>query len=144
MSIELTTASAALVLVFALVGVFSQGFIPRFATRFLARAFPKSDPRREEMLAELYGVPQKERLVWVFEQLERVVMEAIPARITEGQGVTSWVLSVDGKTFRLTASRPLTSRNASVPGAAPERLNAGPDKDDEQTTAASALRPIVW
>lgn len=57
------------------------GFLPGVFTRLLARAYPKGDPRRAEMIAELYAVPRGERPMWVGEQFERVLFEAVPARL---------------------------------------------------------------
>jgi hypothetical protein len=57
------------------------GFAPVIVAKVLATAFPKSDPRRAEMLAEIYKVPYKNRVTWLFEQSARVVTEAVPARI---------------------------------------------------------------
>jgi hypothetical protein len=40
-------------------------------------AYQRNDPRRMELLAELYAVPKLERLFWVFEQLEVALLEVL-------------------------------------------------------------------
>jgi hypothetical protein len=67
------------VIVFAVI----FGLTPGFANRVLARAYPKEDPRRAEMIAELYSIPWVERWNWVFQNIERVIHEALPARVAE-------------------------------------------------------------
>jgi hypothetical protein len=111
MNIDITTTSAGGVLLVVLLTAALFGFLPRLATRLMSRAFPKSDPRRDEMLAELHGVPHFERLVWVAEQFERVLLEAIPARVAQSKKRREiWTVHVDGKEFRLSASRRRTLR----------------------------------
>lgn len=56
------------------------GVFPGLILRVIARAWPKNDPRRKEMIGELYGVPWAERPLWVGEQIERMFTEGLPAR----------------------------------------------------------------
>jgi hypothetical protein len=56
------------------------GFMPGILNRAFARLYPLSDPRRAEMIAELYAVPLWEQPWWVFRQAERAVFEGISAR----------------------------------------------------------------
>jgi hypothetical protein len=58
------------------------GFAPGILLRLIALAFHRDDPRRSELLAELYRVPRWERPVWVAEQLERALSEGLWERIT--------------------------------------------------------------
>lgn len=57
------------------------GFAPGAALRVIVLAFPRSDPRRRELLAELYAVPRVERPFWVFEQLEVALFEGLCVRL---------------------------------------------------------------
>lgn len=66
----------------ALLGVVTVfGFVPGAALRFIVLAFPRSDPRRRELLAELRAVPRAERPVWVAEQLEVALAEGVAGRL---------------------------------------------------------------
>jgi hypothetical protein len=58
------------------------GFAPGFCLRLLVRAYPRSDPRRTELIAELYTVPRIERPLWVAEQLETALFEGLPRRLS--------------------------------------------------------------
>jgi hypothetical protein len=58
------------------------GFAPGFCLRLLVRAYPRSDPRRTELIAELYTVPRVERPLWVAEQLETALFEGLPHRLS--------------------------------------------------------------
>jgi uncharacterized membrane protein len=57
------------------------GFAPGAALRLIVLAFPRSDPRRRELLAELRAVPRLERPVWVAEQLEVALAEGVAGRL---------------------------------------------------------------
>ena len=57
------------------------GFAPRFVLRFIVLAFHRDDPRRRELLAEIHHVPRLERPVFVFEQLERALVEGLVERL---------------------------------------------------------------
>lgn len=59
------------------------GFAPGFVLRLLVRIYPKDDPRRTELLADLYMLGRVERLMFVAEQLETVLFEGLPHRIRE-------------------------------------------------------------
>ena len=61
------------------VGVF--GFAPGAALRLILLAFPRSDSRRRELLADLYAVPRWERPLWVAEQLEVAIAEGLAGRV---------------------------------------------------------------
>jgi hypothetical protein len=56
------------------------GFAPGAILRIAVMMFPGDDPRRKELLAELYAVPRWERPVWVAEQLEVTSFEGIAER----------------------------------------------------------------
>ena len=64
-----------------LVVVVVFGFAPGAALRLIVLAFPRSDPRRRELLAELRVVPRLERPVWVAEQLEVALAEGVAGRL---------------------------------------------------------------
>lgn len=61
-------------LVIALLGF---GFLPGFILNLIVRVYDRDDPRRQELLAELYVVPRRERPFWVVEQFEVATREAI-------------------------------------------------------------------
>ncbi|MEV7691840.1 hypothetical protein AB0N73_00745 [Microbacterium sp. NPDC089189] len=61
-------------------GMIAFGFVPTVAAKFISLAFRKSDPRRQELVAEVRGVPRWERPIWVGEQIGRIFTEAIPDR----------------------------------------------------------------
>jgi hypothetical protein len=53
------------------------GFAPGFCLRLIVLAYPRSDPRRDELIAELYAVPRLQRPLWVAEQLEVALFEGL-------------------------------------------------------------------
>jgi hypothetical protein len=57
------------------------GLYPGAVLRLIVLAYPRDDPRRRELLAELYGVPRLERPYWVMEQLEVALFEGLGERI---------------------------------------------------------------
>lgn len=59
------------------------GFAPGFVLRLLVRIYPKEDPRRTELISELYGLGHVKRLLFVAEQLETVLFEGAPHRLKE-------------------------------------------------------------
>ena len=58
------------------------GFAPGFCLRLIVLAYPRSDPRRTELMAELYAVPRIERPLWVAEQVEVALFEGLPHRFS--------------------------------------------------------------
>ncbi|MGH3911892.1 MAG: hypothetical protein ACRDTC_00555 [Pseudonocardiaceae bacterium] len=56
------------------------GFAPGFCLRLIVLAYPRNDPRRTELLAELYAVPHLQRPLWVAEQLEVALFEGLVHR----------------------------------------------------------------
>jgi hypothetical protein len=60
------------------------GFAPGFCLRLIVRAYPRSDPRRAELMAELYAVPRIQRPLWVAEQLEVALFEGLGHRASAG------------------------------------------------------------
>jgi Uncharacterized protein conserved in bacteria (DUF2314) len=64
-----------------LISLLVFGFAPGAVLRLIVLAFRRDDPRRREMLAELYRVPRLERPYWVFEQLEVALFEGIWERL---------------------------------------------------------------
>ena len=41
------------------------GFAPGFCLRLIVLAYPRGDPRRDELIAELHAVPRVQRPLWV-------------------------------------------------------------------------------
>ncbi len=64
-----------------LVALLVFGFAPGALLRLIVLAFPRDDPCRSELLAELHAVPRLERPFWVFEQLEVALSEGIWERV---------------------------------------------------------------
>ena len=58
------------------------GFAPGFCLRLIVRAYPPDDPRRDELIAELYAVPSIKRPLWVAEQLEVALFEGLVRRVS--------------------------------------------------------------
>ncbi|AVH20281.1 hypothetical protein [Nocardia cyriacigeorgica] len=56
------------------------GFAPGVLLRVIVRLYPRSDPRRRELVAELYAVPLPMRPIFVVEQLETALCEGVSAR----------------------------------------------------------------
>jgi hypothetical protein len=56
------------------------GFAPGLVLRLLVRIYPKSDPRRTELVAELYAMGWIERPLFVIQQMETVLFEGVPHR----------------------------------------------------------------
>jgi hypothetical protein len=57
------------------------GFAPGLLLRLIVLDFPRDDPRRDELLGELYAVPRFERPFWVVEQLEVALVEGLGQRL---------------------------------------------------------------
>ena len=57
------------------------GFFPGFVLRVLVLLYPVDDPRRRELVAELYTLGRIERIEWVFQQLETALFEGVSARL---------------------------------------------------------------
>jgi DNA-binding transcriptional MerR regulator len=57
------------------------GFAPGAVLRLIVLLFPHDDPRRCELLGELYAVPRIERPFWVIEQLEVALLEGLRGRL---------------------------------------------------------------
>ena len=62
------------------------GFAPGAVLRLIVLAFPRDDPRRRELLGELYAVPWIGRPFWVFQQLEVGLFEGLPGRFARWRG----------------------------------------------------------
>lgn len=57
------------------------GFAPGFTLRLLVMIYPQDDPRRQELIAELYTLGRLERPLFVAEQLETMLVEGLPHRL---------------------------------------------------------------
>ena len=57
------------------------GFFPGFVLRLIVLLYPADDPRRRELVAELYVLGRMERIEWVFQQLETALFEGASARL---------------------------------------------------------------
>lgn len=86
-----------------LVALLVFGFFPGLVARLISLAFHKEDPRRKELIAEVYAVPRWERPFWVAEQLERAITEGIWERTIDaldGRLFNRWTLG-DGVALNL-------------------------------------------
>lgn len=63
-----------------------HGLAPGLLLRVIVVAFDKNDPRRQELIAELYAVPFVRRPYWVAQQLETALSDGIWPRFT-------WILT---------------------------------------------------
>ena len=67
--------------------------------RQIVRVYPRNDSRRQELVAELYGVPFQERWFFVAQCLEVAVSEGVPRRYRSwrrkptSQGATSFPIN---------------------------------------------------
>jgi len=74
------------------------GLAPSIVLRIIVLAFRSDDPRRTEMLGELYSVPRIERPFWVLEQLEIALFEGLGGRL---RGVIKRRNPVDQKEYEV-------------------------------------------
>jgi hypothetical protein len=58
------------------------GFTPGFCLRLIVLVYPRDDPRRDELIAELYAVPPIQRPLWVTQQLEVALFEGLGHRVS--------------------------------------------------------------
>ncbi|MBV9730295.1 MAG: hypothetical protein JO309_13000 [Pseudonocardiales bacterium] len=65
-----------------LLGVVVFGLTPGLCLRLIVLAYPRGDPRRAELIAELYAVPRIQRPLWVAEQLEVALFEGLGHRLS--------------------------------------------------------------
>lgn len=63
-----------------LIALLIFGFAPGAVLRLIVLFFPRDDPRRRELLGELYAVPRIERPFWVAQQLEIALFEGLRDR----------------------------------------------------------------
>jgi hypothetical protein len=82
------------------------GFLPGLVARLVALSFHKDDPRRRELVSEVYAVPRWERPFWVAEQLERALSEGIWERL---------IYTADGRLFNRWTLGDAIARNADYP-----------------------------
>lgn len=57
------------------------GFAPGVVLRLIVLIYRRGNPRRQELLGELYAVPRIERPFWVAEQLEVALFEGLRDRL---------------------------------------------------------------
>lgn len=84
------------------------GFFPGFTLRILVLGYRKEDPRRKELVAELYVLPYWKRPLWVAEQLETVAFDGVWPRVhftLEGRLFHRWSL---GSGVRMNRKHPDT------------------------------------
>src|SRR5262245_57670478 len=64
-----------------LIAVAVFGVAPGLILRLLVKLYPKGDPRRQELVNDLYHLNRWERLFYVGEQFETALSEGIPRRL---------------------------------------------------------------
>ena len=72
-----------------------HGIAPGLLLRVIVLAFEKEDPRRQELIAELYAVPFIKRPFWVAQQMETAVSDGIWPRfvwLLTGRVICRWHL----------------------------------------------------
>jgi hypothetical protein len=79
--------------------VLVYGFFPGVFARLISLCFHREDPRRKELINEVYYVPRWERPMWVAEQFERAISEGLWERVSwavwdaiDGRFVNRWEL----------------------------------------------------
>lgn len=80
------------------------GFAPGFLLRLIVLSYERNDPRREELIAELYTVPRLNRPFWVAEQIETAMFDALGPRIQwalTGRLILRWKLRSGVKQHQL-------------------------------------------
>ncbi len=80
------------------------GFAPGATLRLIVLMYMKDDPRRDELIAELYVVPRTERPFWVMEQLETAIFEGLKDRLiwaATGRVIDRWHLASGVERHRL-------------------------------------------
>lgn len=60
-----------------LIAVAAFGFAPGFILRLAVKIYPRTNPRRQEIIADLYVMSRIERPFYVAEQLETVLFEGL-------------------------------------------------------------------
>ena len=59
------------------------GLFPGATLRLIVLLYPKDDPRRGELIAELYTLDRMQRIEWVFQQLETGLFEGLSRRLAQ-------------------------------------------------------------
>lgn len=80
-----------------------HGVAPGLLLRVIVLTFERDDPRRQELIAELYGVPFLKRPYWVAQQLETALSAGIWPRFTwmlAGRVIYRWKLGDGDKKNR--------------------------------------------
>ncbi|GAA5120951.1 hypothetical protein [Haloechinothrix salitolerans] len=101
--------------------------------RAIALLYPRDDPRREEIIAERYAVPRKERLFWIFEQFETAWIDGRDARAE--------ARSRARKEAKASAPDEESQRDKPVTGHGEEALLPTPDADGSEDLE-NEVRPL--
>ena len=76
------------------------GVAPGFCLRLIVLAYPRADPRRRELLTELYAVPHIKRPLWVAQQLEVALFEGLGHRLSAALRLLAHMWRVRGRFTR--------------------------------------------
>jgi hypothetical protein len=95
------------------------GFAPRLCLRIISKAWPKGDPTRQAIIADLVMVPAWRRPIYVFEQLENALSDGLPTRWRERQWQrrTTASRTITQMSIQLALSDLVTSQLATANGA---------------------------
>ncbi len=63
------------------------GFLPGSVLRLIVLLYPRDDPRRRELIGELYAMKRISRPIWVVEQIETALGEGLPKRVRAITGI---------------------------------------------------------
>jgi DNA-binding transcriptional MerR regulator len=90
---------------------------PGFILRLVVRLYPKGNPRRMELIGELYAMPHWRRPWFVAEQFETALSEGLPARIGPlARGVARRIRALRSRKAPCPAPIVTTTSDASVEG----------------------------
>lgn len=78
-----------------LIAVLVYGFAPGFLLRLIVLSYKKDNPRRSELIAELYTIARHKRPFWVAEQIETAIFDGLVPRAhgaMSGRIINRWRL----------------------------------------------------
>ena len=78
-----------------LIAILVYGFAPGFLLRLIVLSYKKDNPRRSELIAELYTISRHKRPFWVAEQIETAIFDGLVPRargVMSGRIINRWRL----------------------------------------------------
>ena len=93
------------------------GFAPGAIMRVLVRVYNRDDPRRRELMAEVYKRPRLDRPFWVVQQLEVALFDGLGYRIGEAfrrhaphRKLSGWLKAKGNEFYRAEPKEPSLAR----------------------------------